>query len=99
MIGSMFSAVSTPVPTPSSVPNTPITTPCTMKMPMIERGVAPSVRRIAMSDCLSCTAMTRPEAMLNTATITISDRMMNITVFSMPIARKKLACWRVQSDT
>ena len=39
---------------------------------MIEPGRAPSVRRIAMSACLSVTAITSVETMLNAATATIS---------------------------
>ena len=36
----------------------PTIAPCTMKIPMMLRGLAPSVRRIAMSACLSVTAIT-----------------------------------------
>ena len=73
---------------PSSVPIRPITTPCTMKIFMMLRGDAPSVRRIAMSACLSVTAITSVETMLKAATATISDRMMNIIFFSICTARK-----------
>ena len=52
-----------------------------------------------MSACFSCTIIPSVETMLKAATPTISDRMMNITVFSVPMARKKLACCRVQSET
>ena len=58
---------------------------------MIVNGVAPSVRRMAMSDCLSVTAITSVETRLNAATATINVRMMNITFFSICTARKKLA--------
>ena len=50
---------------------------------MIDDGAAPSVRRIAMSACLSVTTITCAETMLNAATATISVRMMNITRFSI----------------
>ena len=76
---------------------TPISAPCTMKICTIEPGEAPSVRRIAMSACLSVTSITSVETMLNAATATISSRMMNITRFSISTARKKLAWLRVQS--
>ena len=78
---------------------TPISAPCTMKIFMIEPGVAPRVRRMAMSACLSVTSITSVETMLNAATATISSRMMNITLFSIWTARKKLAWLRVQSET
>ena len=51
-----------------------------MKISMMLRGRAPSVRRMAMSACLSVTAMTSVETILNAATATISSRMMNIIV-------------------
>ena len=41
-----------------------------------------------MSACLSVTAITSVETMLNAATATISDRMMNIIFFSICTARK-----------
>ena len=68
-----------------------------MKIAMIDDGDAPSVRRIAMSACLSVTTITCADTMLNAATATISVRMMNITRFSICTARKKLAWLRVQS--
>ena len=61
----------------------PISAPCTMKIAMIDAGDAPSVRRIAMSACLSVTTITCADTMLNAATATISVRMMNITRFSI----------------
>ena len=75
----------------------PISAPWIMKIVSTEAGVAPSVRRIAMSACLSVTSITCAETMLNAATATISVRMMNITRFSIATARKKLAWLRVQS--
>ena len=47
-----------------------MTVPWTTKIPMTLAGVAPRVRRIAMSDCLSVTAMIKVETMLNAATAT-----------------------------
>ena len=69
----------------------PISAPWTMKIAMIDDGDAPSVRRIAMSACLSVTTITWAETILNAATATISVRMMNMTRFSMATARKKFA--------
>ena len=57
--------------------------PCTMKICMMLLGEAPSVRRMAMSACLSVTAMTSVETILKAATSTMSDRMMNIIFFSI----------------
>ena len=95
---SMFTAVTMPSTTPISVPMTPISMPCTTKICITERGWAPSVRRMAMSACLSFTATTRVEMMLIAATSTISVRMMNIMRFSISTARKKFAWVRVQSE-
>jgi hypothetical protein len=64
---------------------------------MIDNGRAPKVRKIAISACLSVTAMTSVETRLNAATATISERMMNIMFFSICTARKKLAWLLVQS--
>src|SRR3989338_3461407 len=93
---STLKPISTPSSTPETVPMTPISAPWTMKICMIEPGAAPSVRRIAMSEFLSVTSITRVETMLNAATATISSRMMNITRFSISTARKKFAWLRVQ---
>ena len=82
---------------PISVPITPISAPCTMNMRMMLAGVAPRVRRMAISACLSVTTITSVETILNAATATISMRMMNMTFFSICTARKKLAWLRVQS--
>ena len=62
-----------------------------MNTPVMLPGEMPSVRRIAMSDCLSLTSITSDETRLNAATATISDRMMNMTIFSICSARKKFA--------
>ena len=61
------------------------------------RGLAPSVRRMAMSACLSVTVITSVETRLNAATATISVRMMNIMRFSICTAREPGAVLRVQS--
>ena len=86
-----LSASNTPHSTPMTVPMMPMSAPCTMKIAMIDDGDAPSVRRIAMSACLSVTTITCADTMLNAATATISVRMMNITRFSICTARKKFA--------
>ena len=95
---STLSASSTPEATPSSVPTTPIKLPWTMKMAMMLAGLAPSVRRMAISACLSVTAMTSVETILNAATATIRMRMMNIMRFSICTAWKKLVWLMLQSD-
>ena len=92
-----FSAARIPSTAPMKVPTTPITVPCTMKMAMICRGVAPRVRRMAMSPFLSVTTITRVEMMLNAATATISSRSRPIMVFSMRMAWYRLPWVRVQS--
>ena len=96
---SMLNATSRPIATPASVPMMPAAAPWTMKMPMIERGVAPSVRRIAMSACLSVTVITRVDTRLKAATATMSVRMMNISRFSTCTASNQLRLVRVQSRT
>ena len=69
-----------------------------MNVPMMLPGEMPSVRRMAMSACLSVTSMTSMETRLNAATATISERMMNITFFSIDTALKKFACCSRQSS-
>ena len=76
---------------------TPTIAPCTTKMPMMLRGLAPSVRRIAMSARLSVTVITSVETRLNAATATISVRMMNIMRFSICTAANQVLFARVQS--
>ncbi len=78
---STFSATVTPRVTPSRLPSRPTSVPCTMKIFMIERGEAPRVRRMAMSDCLSLTVITRVETRLKAATAMIIARIMNIMRF------------------
>ena len=68
-----------------------------MNVPMTLPGVWPSVRRIAMSDCLSVTSMTSVETRLNAATATISERIRNMTFFSIATALKKLLWPCIQS--
>ena len=84
---------------PASVPITPEAAPCTMKIPMIERGLAPSVRRMAISACLSVTVITSVLTRLKAATATISVKMMNISRFSICTAWNQLRLVRVQSLT
>ncbi|MOA51129.1 hypothetical protein D3C78_1742380 [compost metagenome] len=59
-----------------------------MKICMMLAGLAPRVRRMAMSACLSVTTITSVDTRLNAATATISVRMMNIMRFSICTARK-----------
>ena len=56
--------------------------PCTTKIPMMLCGLAPSVRKMAMSARLSVTVITSVDTRLKAATATISVRMMNIMRFS-----------------
>ena len=83
--------------TPASVPISPISAPWIRKIFITLAGLAPSVRRIAMSACLSFTAMNRLETILKAATAMIRNTIRNIMRFSMSTARKKLAFSRVQS--
>ena len=79
------------------MPITPTIAPCTTKMPMMLRGLAPSVRRMAMSARLSVTVITSVLTRLKAATATISVRMMNIMRFSSCTAANQVRFWRVQS--
>jgi hypothetical protein len=88
-----------PPATPARSPTTPMMEPCNTKIDMIEPGLAPKVRRMAMSAYFSWTAITRVDTMLKAATATMRKRMMVIMVFSRATARKKLAWLRVQSLT
>ncbi len=54
---------------------------------------------MAMSDCLSCTSITSDDTRLKAAMAMTSDSRMNITVFSIFSARKKLAWSLPQSRT
>ena len=97
MMSEMVSASSTPSATPTRMPITPMASPWTMKMPMMERGVAPMVRRMAMSACLSVTTITRVETMLKAATAMITVSSSAIMRFSIWIAWKRLPWEKVQS--
>ncbi|MNH48321.1 hypothetical protein D3C79_1120840 [compost metagenome] len=57
---------------------------------MICRGVAPKVRRIAISARLSATTMISVAMMLKAATATISSRSRPIMVFSIFMALNRL---------
>ena len=72
---------------------------CTMKTAMMLEGLAPRVRRMAMSDCFSVTVITSVETRLNAATATMSARMMNIIRFSTCTAANQVRFCRVQSRT
>ncbi len=96
---SMLKAISSPSTTPASVPMIPDAAPCTMKMPMTERGLAPRVRRMAMSLCLSVTVITSVDTRLKAATATISVSTMLIMRFSICTASNQVALERVQSRT
>ena len=78
---------------------TPTAAPCTTKMINMLRGVAPRVRKMAMSARLSVTDITKVDTKLNAATATIRVRMMNIMRFSSCTAANQLRFWRVQSRT
>ena len=94
---SMLTATSSPSNRPAKVPITPTMAPCTTKMPMMLRGLAPSVRKIAMSARLSCTVITSVDTRLNAATATMSVRMMNIMRFSSSTAANQVLFCCVQS--
>jgi hypothetical protein len=96
---SMLKAMASPSSRPASVPITPTAAPCTTKMPMMLRGLAPSVRRMAMSARLSVTVITSVLTRLKAATATISVRMMNIMRFSSCTAANQVRFCCVQSRT
>ncbi|MOA24868.1 hypothetical protein D3C78_1455660 [compost metagenome] len=96
-ITSIFSAMPRPRANPPSVPITPTMAPWTMKMAMMLFGLAPSVRRMAMSARLSVTVMTSVDTRLKAATATISVRMMNIMRFSSCTAENQVLFCCVQS--
>jgi hypothetical protein len=74
-----------------------MTAPWMTKMPMIERGDAPRVRKMAMSACLSVTVMTSDDTRLKAATAMMRVRITNIRFFSVLTAANQLRFWRVQS--
>ena len=96
---SMFDASQTPPITPNKIPIAPIIVPCIINIFKILFGLAPSVLNTAISDCLSDTAITSVDIILNAATATINVNITNITVFSVFNARKKFECRCVQSIT
>ena len=98
-ITSMLKATPRPRPRPSKVPTTPTKAPCTMKMDMMLPGLAPKVRKMAMSARLSVTNITKVLTKLNAATATIRVRMMNIMRFSTCTAANQVRFCRVQSRT
>ncbi|MCY1213353.1 hypothetical protein D9M72_251310 [compost metagenome] len=87
-----------PSTVPIRVPTKPITLPCTMNTAMICLGVAPRVRRMAISARLSATTMIKVAMMLNAATATISSSRRPIMVFSIFIALNRLPWVWVQSS-
>ena len=96
-ITSMLKAIPKPSARPAKVPITPTMAPCTTKIAMMLRGLAPRVRRMAMSARLSCTVITRVETRLKAATATMSVRMMNIMRFSSCTAENQVLFCCVQS--
>jgi len=88
---------SAPSAVPRAVPATPMISPSMAKILRIERRVAPSVIRTAMSFVFSITTMIRVEMMLNAATITMRTRMTNITTFSSFRAEKRFRLLCIQS--
>ena len=92
-----FSASTTPPITPKALPSKPTSAPWIMKIFMMENGEAPSVRKMAMSACLSVTDITRVETRLNAATAMIMLRMMNIMFFWLCTSAYQLALARDQS--
>ena len=94
-----FFASATPPTMPSSVPTTPTIMPCTIKIHKIVAGVAPMVRKIAISACLSLTTMTKDETKLKAATAMINNKIRNIMVFSILMAWKNAPKSWVQFPT
>jgi hypothetical protein len=81
------------------VPITPIKAPCTKNIRAISPGVEPKLRKIAISDCLSFTAITRDDKRLNAATATINAKIKNIMRFSVCTAANQVRLLRDQSAT
>ena len=78
---------------------TPTIAPCTTNMPMMLAGLAPSVRKMAMSARLSVTVITSVLTKLKAATATMSVRMMNIMRFSTCTAANQVRFCCDQSRT
>ena len=98
-ITSILNATPKPNSKPANVPITPTVAPCTTKMPMMLLGLAPKVRKMAISARLSCTVITKVDTKLNAATATISVKIMNIMRFSTCTAANQVLFCRVQSRT
>ena len=93
----MLKATPKPSKSPKPVPITPTMAPCTTKMAMMLPGLAPKVRKMAMSARLSVTVITRVETRLKAATITIRVKMIPIMRFSNCTAANQVRFCRVQS--
>ena len=94
-ISSILQQNTMPSTHPASVPTTPMLAPVIRNTRMMAPLVAPMVRRMPMSRPLSFTSIIRPEMMLNAATSTMIDRMMNIMLRSTSSTVKKLSLrWR-----
>ncbi len=78
-------ASTNPDAAPTAVPMPPMTRPSNMKIRMTARGVAPMDFMMPMSFVFSITTMMSVLAMLNAATRTMSDRIQNMTFFSVRI--------------
>ncbi|MNP34737.1 hypothetical protein D3C76_1280410 [compost metagenome] len=83
MISLMVKAKITPKTVPATVPITPMTVPCTINILVIIDGDAPNVRKMAISDFLSVTTITKDETILNAATTMISTSNKPTSVFSI----------------
>ena len=95
----MLKATNKPNNNPLKVPITPTVAPCTTKMPMMLRGLAPRVRKMAMSARLSVTVITKVLTKLKAATATMRVKMMNIMRFSTCTAANQVLFCCVQSRT
>ncbi|MNV64730.1 hypothetical protein D3C71_1573870 [compost metagenome] len=96
-ITSILQAISKPSARPAKVPITPTRAPCTTNTPMMLLGLAPRVRKMAISARLSVTVITRVVTRLKAATATIKVRMMNIMRFSTCTAANQVLFCCVQS--
>ncbi len=93
----MFVASSSPSATPAAVPSTPTAAPCTTKTAMIDAGLAPRVRRMAISARFSVTVITSVETRLKAATATMSTRMSAIMRFWICTDSNQMRLLRVHS--
>ena len=75
----MYSENKTPKMTPVAVAKNPIKKPVIKKIFVIEFLLTPKVLSIAISLVLFFTRIVKPEIILNAATITIKERIINIT--------------------